>query len=504
MARSAKLSVMEPGSGISSIQNSLTRKNLLVLAAILVAGIAGIGIWLYLRPRVINLWVVSDYAFRERRDWDTVLDARFRAMNQLYRGTGIQWRVLNAEHLDPVSNIGAMDARRLELERRVESPADVVVSVTGQVEGERLASVNPFSHAIVVVDFPQQSEEQNTLNLAHEMARLFGAPVEPAGSGSLMAIPPRNATFSSPTRKLLRRLRDYNFARGIESLNAKWAEKALDALADAYNMPAPKPLAHAHLTLATALQNEKRSAEAVPHVREALKLDPQSVDIRQALAHILADDLQPDAALRELREAIRLFPDNASLHASLGAMLAKQVATDEAIGELRKAEELAPKDALYPMALGTLLVQQTGRLDDAVAEFEKAAQLDPKQAAARVWLARMSNVRAQATNDLEADVRKTHENPKDAEAHFRVGVDEARLGEHENARLAFQKAVELDPRHARALSDLAAMDYYCNDYEAAMRHVRAARAAGLDPPAALVKALERKLKPQTGPPQAPK
>ena len=487
----------KPKSSPKKRKTSAKRK-LLWVAAVLAVGLLGDGVRLYFRPRAIKLWVVSDFAFRERRDWETVLDRRFRAVNELYRGTGVQWQVLNAEHLDPVSGMPSLDLRRLELERRLDSPADVVVAITGQPEGDRLASVNPFSHAAILVDFPNQSEEQNTRNFAHELARLFGAPVEPAGSGNLMSLPPLQSQFSPQTARLIRGLRDYNFAGGIEALNGKWVNRALDALSKAYNKPSPKPLAHAHLTIALALQNEKHSAEAVPHAREAVKLDPQSADAHQALAHVLVDDLQVDAATRELREAVRVFPNDAGLHGTLGAVLGKQAATEEAIVELRKAEALNPKDAAYPIVLGTILVQQAGRMDEGVAEFEKASQIDPRQNAAKVWLARMTDMHDQATSDLVIDRRRAHETPADSDAQFRIGVDEARLGEHEAAREAFQKAVELNPRNARALSNLAAMDYYCNDFEAAMRHVRAARAAGLDPPPALVTALERKLKAQAG------
>jgi Tfp pilus assembly protein PilF len=472
-------------------------KKYLLLAVVLTAAIVGGLVWRYLRPRVINVVVVSDYAFRERRNWDAVLDARFRAVNQIFRGTGVEWRVINAEHLDPVANIAQLDQRRLELERREDSPADVAISLTAQPEGDRLGSVNPFSHVAVVVDFPQQSEAQNTLNLAHELARLFAAPVEPAGSGTVMAFPPRSPGFAPRTAALIRQLRDYNFAAGIESLKEKWERRAVQALAEAYTNPSPKPLSHAHITLALALAAERHAAEAVPEAREAVKADPQSVDARQALAHALVDDLQAEAATRELREAIRLFPRDAALHGFLGSVLGTQAETDEALSELRTAEALDPKNANYPVVVGSLLVSQTGQMDEAVTEFQKAAQLDPQQPAAQRWLHRMDDLNTQAHADLEADRRKAREAPQDANVHYRIGVDEARLGDHESARQEFQKAVDLNPRNGRALADLAAMEYYANDYDAAWRHMGAARAAGFEPNGALVIALERKLKAQS-------
>lgn len=477
-------------------QPSASKKRYL-LAACLIALVLGGLAWRYFRPRVIHVVVVSDYSFRERRNWESVLNARFQAVNQLFRGTGVQWRVDSAEHMDPVSNIAQFDLRRMELERREETPADVVLSITAQQEGDRLGSVNPFSHAALVVDFPQQSEAQNTLNLAHELARLFAAPVEPAGSASVMSLPPRDGAFPPRTAALIRQLRDYNFAAGIESLKEKWERKAVDALADTYTAPTPNPLAHAHLTVALALETEKHAAEAVPHARDAVKADPQSIEAREALARTLMDDLQPEAAVRELRQAIQLFPKEAALHAFLGGLLGKQADTEEALSEFRIAVALDPKNAGYPVAVGSLLVSQTGQMEDAVAEFQKAVALDPRQPAAQQWLRRMEDLKTQAQADLEVDRRKVRAAPEDAEAHFRVGVDETRLGNHEAARQELQKAVDLNPRHARALADLAAMEFYGGDLAAAWRHVRAARALGFEPPMALVSALQRKLRAQS-------
>ena len=475
-----------------AVTNTPARWKYLALGSAVGVVLAAAALWNWLRPRAIRVVVVSDFGFRERRNWDKVLTQRFAAVNRLFEGTGVQWQVLNAEHLDPAANAGDLDTRRLELERQEATAADVVVSFTGQGEGDRLGAVVPFTHAAIVVDFPQQNEEQNTLILAHDLAVLFGAAIEPAGSETVMAVPPRNAAWPRGTAELIHKLRGYDFAGGIGSLKDRWERKAVDALAEAYTHPSPKPLAHAHITLALALDAEKHAAEGVPEAREAVKADPQSIDARQALAHALMDDSQVEAATRELREAVRLFPKNAALHGFLGILLGNQSATEEAIAELSTAERLDPKNANYPVAMGSLMVSQTGQVEEAVAEFQKANQLDPRLAAAQYWLHRMNDLNQQAMADLEVDRRKVREAPQDPGVHYALGVDEARLGHHEQARAEFQKTVELDPRNGRAWSDLAAMEYYGNDYESAKKHVIAARAVGFEPPAPLVAALERK------------
>ncbi len=462
---------------------------LLAVAAAVILSVAG---WAWLRPRVISVWVVTDYTFRERPHWDAVIAARFRAVNRIFSGVGIEWRVVNAEHLDPIAGVDRIDQHRAELERRVTPPADLVLSLTGQSEGARMGSVTPFAHAIVAVDSPRESEEQNVRNLAHELAVLFGAPVEPAGAATIMAVHPQSFSFAPRTAALLRRLRNYNFAAGVDALKDQWQRTVVEALADAYTAPSPKPLAHAHLTVAVALDADHHASDAVAQAREAVKADPQSLEARRALAHTLMDDTQPQAALRELREAVRLFPTDAPLHATLGTLLGQQADTDGALQELRTAETLDPRNASYPVAVGSLMVSQTGQIDEAVAEFQKANRLDPAQPAAQHWLRRMDELSARARADLEADLRKERAAPGDANAHYAVGIDEARLGHRPNARQEFQKAADLDPHNGRVLSDLAAMDMYANDYVSARRHVNAARAASYEPPAPLVAALERK------------
>lgn len=452
-------------------------------------------LWWYMRPRTIRVWVLSDYSFRERRNWGALLDSRFREVNRIFSGTGVAWRVVNEEHLDPTAQMTQLDARRFELERSEEAAADVVVSVSGQGEGLRLGSASPFSHAALVVDFPQQSETQNALNLAHELALLFGAPVDPATSGTVMAVPPQNGGFSPKTAALIRELRGYDFAAGISALTDRWEHKAVEAIAGAYTRPSPKPLAYAHVTVALAFQAERHSGDAIPEAREAIIADPQSVDARQALAHALMDDLQSTAAARELREALKVFPQNASLHGFLGTVLGAQANTDEALDELHTAEGLDPKNANYPVAVGTVLVAQTERVDEAMAEFQKAVQLDPHNLQAQNWLHRMNDLIAQARTDLETDRRKERETPLDPTVHYRLGMEEARLGHRDNSRQELQKAVELDPYNGHALSDLAALDYYAHDYAAARRHIDAARATGFDPPLALVNSIDRAEKP---------
>src|SRR6185436_12835776 len=98
-------------------------------------GAAGIGVWMWLKPRTIGVCVVSDYSFRQQRpNWRALLEARFAAANGAFSGTGVQWAFRDADQPDPTGKIAGIEERRQKL-IRTECDADVILGVTGLAEG---------------------------------------------------------------------------------------------------------------------------------------------------------------------------------------------------------------------------------------------------------------------------------------------------------------------------------------------------------------------------------
>lgn len=100
------------------------------------------------------------------------------------------------------------------------------------------------------------------------------------------------------------------------------------------------PNALAHYNLGLALQEMGRTAEAIRHYRESLRIDPNDADVKYTLARCLTDlgstaDL--DEAIRLFRAAVDANPEFGPPHNCLGVALAKRGRLDEAISEFRQA-----------------------------------------------------------------------------------------------------------------------------------------------------------------------
>src|ERR1017187_10107840 len=147
------------------------------LAAAAVVAAAGYAFML-LQPRIITVRVYSDYSFRmQHSNWPDLLESRFRDAALIFQrsGAGVKWKVLGSNDTAPTSDMATLDGRRNVLPELGDNKAAVLVSFTGLHEGDRIGSTNPFSRAVMVVDFPDRPESANAIILAGNLAHMFAA-----------------------------------------------------------------------------------------------------------------------------------------------------------------------------------------------------------------------------------------------------------------------------------------------------------------------------------------
>ena len=96
-----------------------------------------------------------------------------------------------------------------------------------------------------------------------------------------------------------------------------------------------------------------RVDEAVPHLVEAVRIEPAFAEAHNNLGTALARRGQLDEAMSHYREALRLSPDLAQAHNNLGLALARTGDADGAVREIREAVRLAPdrQDFRYNLAV---------------------------------------------------------------------------------------------------------------------------------------------------------
>ncbi|SPE27810.1 Tetratricopeptide TPR_2 repeat protein [Candidatus Sulfotelmatomonas gaucii] len=174
-------------------------------------------------------------------------------------------------------------------------------------------------------------------------------------------------------------------------------------------------------------------------------------------------------AIPYLKTAVRIDPDSVPAHTDLGSALAKSGQLPQAIGQFEEAIELAPDAPIPHNNLGSALTQ-AGRLPEAIEEFQTALRLDPNYDEARRNLtaaqaggsseSRLSRGIALlkagdssgAIDELEAAVRI---DPNDADAQNNLGVALSRFPERQRDSIAhFEAAVRLRPDFADAQFNL--------------------------------------------------
>jgi Flp pilus assembly protein TadD len=113
---------------------------------------------------------------------------------------------------------------------------------------------------------------------------------------------------------------------------------------------------------------------------------PQSAQARNNFGGSLLVQGRVDEAIPQLREALRIDPAHAEAHSNLGVALARRGQTAEAIEHYRESLRLDPRQMQAYSNLGNALLSQ-GRTSEAIAQFETALSLDPTDPQARTNLA---------------------------------------------------------------------------------------------------------------------
>ena len=131
-----------------------------------------------------------------------------------------------------------------------------------------------------------------------------------------------------------------------------------------------------HEVVAALYLQEGRTAEAMRHLQESLRLAPNSAPALFSLGVALSMERRFDEAIAAYVEALEADPSHASAHANLGAVLHLSGRFDEAVGEYRRALQLAPENPDVHSNLARVLAMQ-GKPAEAASHFREALRQRP-------------------------------------------------------------------------------------------------------------------------------
>ena len=101
----------------------------------------------------------------------------------------------------------------------------------------------------------------------------------------------------------------------------------------------------AHYNLGVLLASQGRNDDAIRHLRESVRFEPNFASGHNRLALALDRVGDHEGATKELAEVVRLMPNSGEAHANLAVSFAKQGKNAEAIEEFSQAVLLNPSDA---------------------------------------------------------------------------------------------------------------------------------------------------------------
>jgi tetratricopeptide (TPR) repeat protein len=133
----------------------------------------------------------------------------------------------------------------------------------------------------------------------------------------------------------------------------------------------------AHQSLGSSLAAENKIQEAVPHLEEALRLDPKYLEPLAVLAAIDARQQKLGAALARVERQIAMIEPSARHQVLLGQLYSASNQLDNAEKAFRKATEIDPEMSIAYGALTGLLVR-SGRANDALVDLDKGLAQNPK------------------------------------------------------------------------------------------------------------------------------
>lgn len=209
----------------------------------------------------------------------------------------------------------------------------------------------------------------------------------------------------------------------------------------------------AHGELAALLRTLGRYDEAIAAARNAARLQPEGAGAQNNLALCYLAAGRVPLALTHVQRAIALKPEAAMFHHNLGLALEQQSRDFEAIAAFRQALALADNNPEALAHLGRLLMQH-GQADEATRCYERAAALHPDASVAAVQRAEALMQQGRSA-DAEACLRAAIvAEPHSDLVHQVLGVLLQRLGRFDEAVAILKRSLELQPRRISAYTSL--------------------------------------------------
>ena len=195
-----------------------------------------------------------------------------------------------------------------------------------------------------------------------------------------------------------------------------------------------------------------RDAEALAAVRRAAQANPDSSELVEIEVRLLARQKQMNQALETAQKAAKRWPNNAEVFFLLGSLQDETGDKKAAFKTMEQLLALHPDNYQALNYVGYTLAEENRDLDRAMTLLVRANEIAPNMSYIVDSLA-WAYYKAGKIDDALKEIRRavTLDEHTDASIWEHYGDIAARAGLKDEARTAYQKAMELKPDNAEAL-----------------------------------------------------
>ncbi len=222
----------------------------------------------------------------------------------------------------------------------------------------------------------------------------------------------------------------------------------------------------AYSFLRAGIANERTGnyPAAVKIYRRGLEIEPENVELLNAMGFALFQQGKSDEAVVALEKAVEVDPKHWKAHNNLALASVDLGEFELAEAHYRESLAIEPQPAIYN-DLGFVLARQ-GLPDEANEMYRKALELEPGSATAHYNLA-VSLAGSGELAEAEKHFRAAIELEATSPAYAGLGVVLVRQSQMDEGIASLRKAIELDPDNATAYDQLGATQVQLGSLEEA-------------------------------------
>jgi tetratricopeptide (TPR) repeat protein len=209
-------------------------------------------------------------------------------------------------------------------------------------------------------------------------------------------------------------------------------------------------LAHNNLGVIQGFRGEIDQARE--HFKQTLELNPDYYIAETNLAETLIQVSKYDEAIAHLRHALEIQPVYADAHFFLWVALSQLGQMDEAVYHLRQETKFNPSFESHFRA--ARLLAEANRPRDALLELDLAEQFRPVSVATAIARGNFHMALGESGKAATSYRDAARRNPNSAVAWNNLGRALERLGIPDRAEKHYVRALEIDPNHKRAKTNL--------------------------------------------------